>query len=184
MRYAGQPPRCYRCGSEEHQIRNCPKPQSYRRCYVCGSGDHLYQQCPRYTADSFSSGHPEPTDQPSCLPVSVLGGLSVASGEEAVSQDNEDNEIQASADDAYHTNVSTGNQNNGTETAKTGDGEDEYVDCQITTVIATETDTSEEMTTDSTRSKRGRPTTPPLTRRQEKRARKLAKKDVPSTAVR
>ena len=84
VRYAGQPPRCYRCGSEEaeHQIRNCPKPQSYRRCYVCGSGDHLYQQCPRYTADSVSSGHPESTDQPSCLPVSVLGGLSV---DEAVS---------------------------------------------------------------------------------------------------
>ena len=37
VRYAGQPPRCYRCGSEEHQIRNCPKPQSYQRCYVCGS---------------------------------------------------------------------------------------------------------------------------------------------------
>ena len=163
-----------------------PKPQSYRRCYVCGSGHHLYQQCPRYTADSVSSGHPESTDQPSCLPVSVLGGLSVASGDEAVFQDKEDNEIQASADGANHTNVSTGNQNNGTETAKTGDGEDEYVDCQMTTVIATdhEKDTSEEMTTDSTRSKRGRPTTPPLTRRQEKKTRKLAKNDVPSTAVR
>ena len=95
--------------------------------------------------------------------VCVLGGLSVASGDEAVFQDKEDNEIQASADGANHTNVSTGNQNNGTETAKTGDGEDEYVDCQMTTVIATdhETDTSEEMTIDSTRSKRGRPTTPP-----------------------
>ena len=59
--------------------------------------------------------------------MSVLGGLSVASGDEAVSQDNEDNEIQASADGAKHTNVSTGYQNNGTETAKTGDGEDEFV---------------------------------------------------------
>ena len=161
-----------------------PKPQRYRRCYVCGSGHHLYQKCPRYTADSVSSGHSESTDQPSCLPVSVLGGLSVASGDEAVFQDKEEKEIQESADVSNHTTVRTINQNNGTETAKTGDGEDEYVDCQMTTVIATETDISEEMTTDSTRRKRGRPTTPPLTRRQEKKARKLAKNDVPSTAVR
>ena len=75
-----------------------PKPQSYRRCYVCGSGHHLYRQCPRYTADSVSSGHSESTDQPSCLPVSVLCGLSVASGDEAVFQDKEENEIRASAD--------------------------------------------------------------------------------------
>lgn len=46
VRYAGQPPRCYRCGSDQHQIRECPKPPSFRRCYTCGSEDHLYQHCP------------------------------------------------------------------------------------------------------------------------------------------
>ena len=43
-------------------------------------------------------------------------------------------------------NVCTGNQNNGTETTKTGGGEDKNVASEMTTVIATETDTSEEMT--------------------------------------
>ena len=87
---------------------------SYRRCYVCGSGDHLYQQCPRYTANSVSSGHPEPIDQPSGLHVSA-SELSVASADEV---DNEENEIKASADGTNHTSVCTGNQNNGTETAQ------------------------------------------------------------------
>ena len=32
VRYAGQPPRCYRCGSDQHRIAQCPKPPSYRQC--------------------------------------------------------------------------------------------------------------------------------------------------------
>ena len=46
VRYAGQPPRCYRCGSDQHHIAQCPKPPSYRRCYTCGSEDHLHKHCP------------------------------------------------------------------------------------------------------------------------------------------
>ena len=46
VRYAGQPPRCYRCGSDQHRIAQCPKPPSYRRCYTCRYKDHLHKHCP------------------------------------------------------------------------------------------------------------------------------------------
>ena len=46
VRYAGEPQKCYRCGSIEHQIRSCQHPPSYRRCYQCGGTDHVQRDCP------------------------------------------------------------------------------------------------------------------------------------------
>ena len=57
VRLAGQPTRCYRCDSDQHQVKDCPHPSSYRRCYRCGQEGHIYRSCPGTSApaDSYSA---------------------------------------------------------------------------------------------------------------------------------
>ena len=79
VRYAGQPPKCYRCGSDQHCIVQCPKPPSYRRCYTCGSEDHLHKHCPgNINGSSMATEHlehvvhPEPTGNNATTQVSSM----------------------------------------------------------------------------------------------------------------
>ena len=81
VRYAGQPPRCYRCGSDQHRIAQCPKPPSYRRCYTCGSEDHVHKHCPgNINRSSIVTAtehlehvvHPEPTGNNAATQVSSM----------------------------------------------------------------------------------------------------------------
>ena len=57
VRLAGQPTRCYRCDSDQHQVNDCPHPSSYRRCYRFGQEGHIYRSCPGTSApaDSYSA---------------------------------------------------------------------------------------------------------------------------------
>lgn len=58
VRFAGQPPWSYRCGSHQHQIRKCPKPATFQRCCQCGSPHRVHQYRPKIEKEFSISTEP------------------------------------------------------------------------------------------------------------------------------
>ncbi|XP_058189203.1 uncharacterized protein LOC131306791 [Rhododendron vialii] len=46
---------CFRCGSPDHRVRDCPEAGKGIKCYNCGEMGHMSTQCPKSRAPAASS---------------------------------------------------------------------------------------------------------------------------------
>ncbi|KAH7839881.1 hypothetical protein Vadar_009924 [Vaccinium darrowii] len=69
---------CYRCGSPEHGIRDCPEVSKGVKCYNCGEMGHISKQClkPRASATSSTGSAFMGRGATSSTPVGRGGGTS------------------------------------------------------------------------------------------------------------